>query len=136
MYVLPNWTQFADAINAVALAECGGTVTLQTRVGGVAAADPFTYQNNKDLTIATTSQLYRSGTFDFDLPGGQPISVDITPVNLSDLSKYNPVSWACTANGSAVPFTLTALPSSPWSKITLTVSPNQAISCIQTVALK
>jgi hypothetical protein len=136
MYVLPNWTQFADAINSVALAECGGTVTLQTRVAGVAAADPFTYQNNRDLTIATTSQLYRSGTFDFDLPGGQPISVDITPVNLSDLSKYAPVSWACTANGAAVPFTQTALPSSPWSKITLTVSPNQAISCIQTVALK
>jgi prepilin-type N-terminal cleavage/methylation domain-containing protein len=136
MYVLPNWTQFADAINSVALAECGGTVTLQTRVGGVAAADHFTYQNSKDLTIATTSQLYRSGTFDFDLPGGQPISVDITPVNLSDLAKYAPVSWACTANGSSVPFTQTALPGSPWNKITLTVSPNQAISCIQTVALK
>jgi hypothetical protein len=136
MYVLPNWTQFADAINAVALAECGGTVTLQTRVGTASAADPFTYQNNKDLTIATTSQLYRSGTFDFNLPGGQPISVDISPVNLSDLSKYAPVSWACTANGAAVPFTTTPLPGSPWSKITLTVTPNQAISCIQTVALK
>lgn len=135
MYVLPNWSQFADAINSVALAECGGTVTLQTRIGSSAASDPFTYQNSKDLTIATTSQQYRSGTFDFDLPGGQPISVDITPVNLSNLNRYSPVSWSCKANGVNYPFTQTQLSGSQWSKITLTVSPNQAISCIQTVKL-
>mgnify|MGYP003345181440 FL=1 len=135
MYVLPNWSQFADAVNSVALAECGGTVTLQTRVGTSAAADPFTYQNSKNLTIATTSQQYRSGTFDFDLPGGQPISVDITPVNLSNLNRYSPVSWSCKANGVNYPFTQTQLSGSQWSKITLTVSPNQAISCIQTVKL-
>jgi hypothetical protein len=136
MYILPNWSQFAEAIGSVALAECGGTVTLQTRVGTSPAADPFTYQNSKDLTIATTSQAYRSGTFDFDLAGGASTSVDITPVNLSDISKYAPVSWTCTANGAAYPFTSTALPGSTWKKITLTVAPNQAISCIQTVALK
>ena len=136
LYVLPNFSQFAAAINSVALAECGGTVTMQTRVGTVAAADPFTYQNSQDLTIATTSQQYRSGTFDFDLPGGTPITVDITPVNLSNLSKYEPVSWSCKAGGADYPFTATPIAGSEWSKITLTVAPNLAISCIQTVGLK
>jgi hypothetical protein len=135
MYVLPDWAQFTGALTSVALAECGGTVTLQTRVGGVAAADPFTYQNSQDKTIATTSQQYRSGTFDFDLPNGQPITVDITPVNLSNLSKYDHVSWTCKSAGADYPFTATTIAGTNWKKITLTVSPNQAISCIQTVKL-
>jgi len=134
-YALPNWAQFADAINSVALAECGGTVTVQTRIGSSAAADPFTYQNSQDLTIATTSQQYRSGTFDFDLPGGQPISVDISPVNLSNLSRYEPVSWSCKSAGVDYPFTTSSVEGTQWEKITLTVGPNQAISCIQTVRL-
>ncbi len=133
MYVLPDWAQFAGALNSVALAECGGTVTLQTRVGGTAAADPFTYQNSQDKTIATTSQQYRSGTFDFDLPNGQPVTVDITPVNLSNLSNYDHVSWSCKSAGADYPFTSTLIAGTNWKKITLTVSPNQAISCIQTV---
>ena len=38
-------------------------------VGTAAAADPFTYQNSVDLTTATTSGQFRSGTFDFELAG-------------------------------------------------------------------
>lgn len=134
-YILPNWNQFAGALNAMALAECGGTVTVQTKVAGAPAADPFTYQNSADLTIATTSSQYRSGTFDFDLSGGHNVTADITPLNLSGLTKYAPVSWACKSAGADYPFTTTAIPDSPWSKITLTVSPNTAISCVQTVRL-
>jgi hypothetical protein len=135
LYVLPNWSQFADAIDSVALAECGGTVTLQTRVGTAAAADPFTYQNSVDKKIATTSSLYRSGTFDYDLSGGISTNASITPLNLDTLQKYAPVSWTCKASGVDYPFT-TTLVDGVWSKINLTVSPNKAISCIQTVTLK
>ena len=135
-YATPNWAQFAVALNAMALAECGGTVTVQTKVGTAAAADPFTYQNSADLKTATTSSLFRSGTFDFDLSGGGSKVVDITPLNVSGLSKYEPVSWSCKSAGSDYPFTTTTIAGSPWSKITLTVSPNQAISCVQTVRLK
>lgn len=136
LYVLPNWNQFAGALNSMALAECGGTVTVQTKVGSAAAADPFTYQNSVDLTIATTSSLYRSGTFDFDLSGGTTVVADITPLNVSGLDKYEPVSWTCKSAGTNYPFTTTPIAGSPWSKITLTVAPNQAISCVQTVRLK
>jgi hypothetical protein len=119
LYVLPNWNQFAGALNSMALAECGGTVTVQTKVGSSPAADPFTYQNSVDLTIATTSSLYRSGTFDFDLSGGTTVVADITPMNVSGLGNYEPVSWTCKAAGANYPFTTTPIAGSPWSKITL-----------------
>ena len=35
-----QWTQFAGAMTSMALAECGGTVTLQTKVGSAAARRP------------------------------------------------------------------------------------------------
>ena len=136
MYVLPNWSQFAGALNAVALAECGGTVTVQTRVGTASAADPFTYQNSVDLKVATTSSLYRSGTFDYDLSGGKAVAATITPMNLSTLSKYTPVSWACRSAGVDYPFTTTPVAGTSWSSINLSIGPNEAISCVQTVALK
>ena len=37
MYLLPDWSQFTGALTAVALAECGGTVTIQTKVGSTSA---------------------------------------------------------------------------------------------------
>jgi hypothetical protein len=136
LYVLPNWTQFAGALDGVALAECGGTVTVQTRVGSAAAADPFTYQNSVDLKTATTSSQYRSGTFDYDLSGGKTVTATITPMNLSSLNKYVPVSWSCKSAGADYPFTTVPITGTAWSSVRLSVTPNQAISCIQSVALK
>ena len=47
MYVLPQWSQFGKAMEAVALGECGGTLTLQTKINGTTPApDPFRYQNS------------------------------------------------------------------------------------------
>lgn len=136
-YELPNWTQFSGAMTSMALAECGGTVTLQTKVGSANAADPFTYQSSVDLTTATTSALYRSGTFDYELSSGTAITVSISPMETSTLADYNPVSWSCKAGGVDYPFTTSPMVTgSPWSKITLSVAPNTAVSCVMTVALK
>ena len=134
-YELPNWSQFSGAMTGMALAECGGTVTLQTRVGTAAAADPFTYQNSVDLSTATTSGQYRSGTFDFELAGGGSTTVEITPLSTSTLERYEPEGWTCRSGGVSVPFTETLIDGGPWTKITLTVSPNQAISCVNQVSL-
>ena len=123
-------------MTSMALAECGGTVTLQTKINGVNAADPFTYQSSIDLTTATTSAQYRSGTFDFDLAGGGSVNVTISPLPTSDLSHYNPGGWTCKAAGTAYPFTTTLVDGGPWTSINLTVSPNQAISCVNAVTLK
>ncbi|MCE9621900.1 MAG: VWA domain-containing protein [Actinomycetia bacterium] len=136
-YELPNWTQFSGAMTSMALAECGGTVTLQTKVGTTNASDPFTYQSSVDLTTATTSALYRSGTFDYELSSGTAINVSISPMATSTLDDYNPVGWSCKAGGANYPFTTSPIDTgSPWSKITLSVAPNTAVSCVMTVALK
>ena len=135
-YELPTWDQFAGAMTSMALAECGGTVTLQTKIGTANAADPFTYQSSVDMSTATTSAQFRSGTFDFDLAGGISQSVTITPLITSDLSIYDPVGWTCKAGGAAYPFTTNPIAGGPWSSITLSVTPNQAISCVNSVTLK
>lgn len=136
-YELPNWTQFSGAMTSLALAECGGTVTLQTKVGSANAADPFTYQSSVDLTTATTSAQYRSGTFDYELSNGVAVSATISPMETSTLNDYNPVGWTCKAGGVNYPFTTAPIAAgSPWTKITLSVAPNTAISCVLTVALK
>ena len=74
-YELPNWSQFSGAMTSMALAECGGTVTLQTKIGTANAADPFTYQSSVDMSTATTS----AGT----CRGLQPSR---TPVRISALN--------------------------------------------------
>ena len=130
----PQWTQFSGAMTSMALAECGGTVTLQTKIGNAAAPDPFTYFNSVDKTTATTSSQFRSGTFDFDLAGGGSVNTTISLLNSGNLTHYHPVSWSCKSGGADYPFTVTP-GAGGWSDINLTVSPNQAISCVQTVSV-
>ena len=103
-------------------------------VVGANAADPFTYQSSVDMSTATTSAQFRSGTFDFDLAGGISQSVTITPLITSDLSIYDPVGWTCKAGGAAYPFTTAPVAGhAPWTSITLTVLANKAVSCTQQV---
>jgi Tfp pilus assembly protein PilV len=141
MYILPRWSQFAGALQAVALAECGGTVTLQTQVAGTPAADPFTYQNTKitnaagvdlpsPLTVVTTSSTYVSGTFDFDIPNGQYLDVTFEPQIDSGLSAYRQVGWRCSAGGVARTGTPVPVASSTWTGVRVRVAANEAVSCV------
>ena len=121
-------------MQAIALAECGGTLTIQTRVGsasGPSALDPFTYQNSINQTTVTTTSQFRGGTFDFQTTSS--VTPTITPQNLTDLDHYTPIGWSCTAKGQARTFTTTAVPGTPWSSITVSVGANEAVSCVQTV---
>jgi len=134
LFVLPDYTNFSNALASIALDQCGGTVTLQTRVGATSALDPFTYQNATTLETVQTSAAYRSGTFDVALPGGGSQVVTITPQEFTDITSYTPVSWSCKAGGAPYPFTTTpVVDHAPWTSITLTVEPNKAVSCLQTV---
>ncbi len=144
MYLLPNFNQFAGALEAVALAECGGTLTLQTKVGTVAAADPFTYQHTAStnsaglpipasLTTITTTRTVPSGTFDFTIPNGEWVTVEIQPAPTSGLTSYAPVAWSCRAGANAKAFEAIAIPGSPWTGIRVRLLANEAVSCTQTV---
>ncbi len=151
LFVLPDFAKFADALQSVALAECGGTVTLSTKVGGVRAADPFTYQNTKvfatdggDLqvqpTVVTTSMSFPTGTFDFEIPNGGYVTVEVMPHNLSDLTDYRLVGWSCKAGITDI----TDLEFPPvldvdgvaypgWTGVRVKVRANQAVACSMNV---
>jgi len=145
MYILPQWSQFVAAMQAVSVGQCGGTLTLQTKIGSTAVADPFRYQNsavtdssgtalNVEPRVVTTNQQFTTGTFDFTIPNGQYVDVDIVPQNYSDLSGYQPVAWACKAGITPVSHTSVAIPGqTKWSGIRVRVPANAAISCTLTV---
>jgi Tfp pilus assembly protein PilV len=137
LFVNTSWANFGPALKSVALAECGGTLTVQTKIGGASAADPFEYQNSVDKTVATTSSIYRSGTFDFDVSGGLSTTVTLSPINTGGLNRYMHVSWSCTSGGSEHPFTTTSLgESGGWTSVTVSIPANAAVSCVQNVDLK
>ena len=134
LFVLPNYTNFSSALASVALDQCGGTVTLQTKVGSTNALDPFTYQNMTSNETVKTSAAFRSGTFDIATPGGAAQTVTITPQEFTDLGRYAPAGWSCKSGGAAYPFTTAPVAGhAPWTSITLTVLANKAVSCTQQV---
>lgn len=146
MYVLPQWSQFSRAMEAVALGDCGGTLSLRTRLAnGTPASDPFRYQNSAvtdsggnpvalEPTVVTTNQQFTTGTFDFAIPNGQFVTVDIRPQNFSELTSYTPGAWSCKAGINDRAFTLIDLEgTSTWKGVRVQVAANEAVSCTLTV---
>jgi prepilin-type N-terminal cleavage/methylation domain-containing protein len=147
MYVLNDYSTFGNILKGVALAECGGTLTLQTKIGTSSVADPFKYQQTGQWNSAgavekhagefvTTNGTYKSGTFDFST-GGSFVDVEISPFEPSSLYAPNGTNpWSCTAGGNPITPTVTSIPSSQWKTLKVRVYANQAVSCVQSVKLK
>jgi hypothetical protein len=142
-FISPDWTQFGNALQAIALSECGATLTLQTKLGSASAADPFTYQTTSmtdstgapiefQQTVVTTSRQFPSGTFDYDIPSGKSVTVEIQPQNLDTLKGYTPAAtpWVCKAGANAKSFTTVPISGSAFTGIRVTVSANEAVSCL------
>jgi len=146
MYISPDYTNFGLALQTIALSQCGGTLTLQTKVGSTSAADPFTYQKTaltdsagkplvSDMTVITTTKQFSSGTFDLNISDGTYQTVEIQPQNLSGLSSYKSGTWSCKAGVTNRTFTLVPTASPIFSGIRVKVAANEAVSCVQTVTL-
>jgi hypothetical protein len=146
MYVLPQWSQFTAALQAVALGKCGGTLTLQTKLNGATAVpDPFTYQNSGvtdsggavvklEPKIVRTNQQFTTGTFDFEIADGRFFNVEILPLNLTDLGTYRPNGWTCRAGVNNRAVTAVPITDSIWSGIRVQVGANEAVSCTLSVS--
>jgi hypothetical protein len=137
MYTTTAWSDVQAALKAIALGQCGGTVTLQTRVNGTTPAnDTFTYKNTLDNTNVETSGSKRSGTFDFAIPSGGSVTAEIQQNQTTTLADhYTPSvpAWTCKAGGVPITPTIVDVPGTPWDTIRLNVGANQAVSCIQNV---
>ena len=81
LYSTPDWTKLPKALKAIALGDCGGTLTLQTRLGGSGAPDPFRYQATQqfapdgtelstDRPVVYTNREQTTGNFDLAIDSG------------------------------------------------------------------
>ena len=147
LYTTTDWTLLPKALKAIALGECGGTLTLQTKLNGAPATDPFTYQNSRQISatgeelsfspqVVRTNRQFTTGTFDFNITDGLYRDVVILPENLSDLVGYSPAGWTCRAGTANRSFEVVDIPgaeTSPWKGIKVRVAANEAVSCTQAV---
>ncbi len=168
MFVIPGnddaaWAKLTPAMKAIALGECGGTLTLSTKTSaGTAVSAPFTYENSAVFradgsavtpfqpNVVTTNAQYRTRGFDYAVPGGTYITTEIRPQASSVLLRFQPLGWECRAgarvltaaeiNETPIDLTVTnpdgsttTVPSG-WSKINVRVGANEAVACVLRVA--
>jgi Tfp pilus assembly protein PilV len=153
MYFLPEFSQFAGALKAIALADCGGTLTVQTMEDGVNTAATFEYANTKltsttavslstNKSLIVTDDQAPSGTLDFAIGGYPAVNVELMPtMTTTTQTLYKPVAqaggsaWVCSAGGVNRAVTEVAIPGETvWKGISVTVASNEAVSCILNVA--
>jgi hypothetical protein len=138
--------QFGAAMRASALKDCGGTLTVQTRLpDGTPVGDEFVYENSEyrddtgavvstEPRVVTTSSSFRTGTFDFDIPPSTDyFSVDVVPQGLETLTGYAFGGWSCRAGGAPKGITPIPITDSTFQGFTVDVAANAAVSCILTV---
>lgn len=132
--VASDFTKFSEALEDIALAECGGTLTVQTRTTSGATA-PFNLRYTSGAEQVTTSRIAKSGTFDINLAGESSSTIQLIP-SVTDLGAsggFTAQSWSCRSRGADLPFTQLD-PSDPAAGIELTVQANGAVACTLTVA--
>lgn len=167
MFVLGNdaaaWDKLTPVMKAIALGECGGTLTLSTRTAaGAKVGTPFTYENSAvyrsdgsivspfEPNVVTTNAENRTRGFDYAVPGGTYITTEIRPQASSAMLGYEPIAWECRAGARPLsaaeineqpielvitrPDGTTQTVPSGWSKISVRIAANEAVSCVLKVA--
>ena len=135
LLVTSDWNQFGGALVEIALVDCGGTLTVQTRDQAGRPADAeVTYEVGAE--VVTTSRIVKAATFDIPLSGIPSAVVQLIPQSL-DGTGYTAQSWNCRAGGqNLVAGTDFSLIDSldPAAGINVTVAANAAVSCTMRVA--
>ncbi len=137
LYVLDQFEELKKALETVALKDCGGTVTIRTRLDdGTSEGQKFgpevVYENQIDATTRTVATTFRfpTGTFDFEIATGS-ITTVVQPQVSSSMSSYvmSPRGWECRAGASPLTQTLVPLADPHFSGVSVTLNANQAASC-------
>jgi hypothetical protein len=123
------------ALKTVALKDCGGTLTIRTRLASGGDGQKFgpevVYENvyEENTRTVATSAGYPAGTFDFDLEGAS-LTTSATPQVSSALAGYRLDRWDCRAGPadiaeSQVPITGNA----DFQGVQVSIPANAAVSC-------
>ncbi|WP_394937157.1 hypothetical protein [uncultured Ilumatobacter sp.] len=134
MFITSDFSKLPSALSAIALSQCGGTLTMQTDFNGSPAPVDVTYESNGGETV-TTSLINRAATFDVTVPGGAGADITVTPQPLG-ATGYAAQSWSCKTKGAVIaPGETWSLvnPADPGEGIDVRVLANQAMACTLSV---
>lgn len=136
LMITSQFSAIGPALTQIALGECGGTVTLQTKKSdGTNATADVTYeaQVGPEVQQITTSQINRAAAVDMTFPAGvTQVSTTIVP---RAVAGYTATGWSCKSRGVNLPAgRWSVIGGDPAKGIQLTVNANEAIACTMTVS--
>lgn len=139
LYLLNGFGGLTDALRTVALKDCGGTLTIRTRLASGGDGEKFVpevvYENvgvtgdgGATRTVATSGS-FPTGTFDFELAGAS-VTTQVIPQISSNLTNYRLDRWECRAGPTELAETEIDLEgSTDFKGVEVTLGANQAASC-------
>ncbi len=126
-----SFAQLGNVLRSISAAVCGGTVTVQKRIeqAGVLSEATGTWSYTTDVGVRDldTSQS-SSATFDFTFPHGtttRTVQITETPK-----SGYTFVRAECSSAGTALPASRLQSPSDGSPGVIVTLTPDEAVSCL------
>ena len=130
-----DFSQFGGALESIALAECGGTLTVQTRKpDGQPLTSTVTYEvtgDDRPLTESSTSAVSKTAVFDISAGGGASADVLLKPRTL-DGTGYVADDWVCRSRNVEIsdPARVDAAGPAALDGLNLTVQANEAMACV------
>lgn len=143
VYVSPSFNDIKPALRAIAVGECGGSLTLQTKLGANNVTQPFVYQNVAQYKTdgvteitgipretVTTNVETTTGVFQFKMES--PRWIDVRPYNTDSIAGFSYNGWSCRRG--AMPLDesdvqIVPVAGSPWPTLRVKVTANDAVSC-------
>lgn len=134
LLVTNNLNNVSSALSEIALSECGGTLTVQTRVGSTAGPNAdidVTYRI--DAEQSSTSAVRKAATFDVAVASGSDVAVQLVPQ--IDTPGWEATGWSCTSKGVDLGSDYGEITAgTPGDGIDITVGANDAVACTMAVA--
>jgi len=126
-----SFAQLGNVLRSISAAVCGGTITVQKRIeqAGVLSEATGTWSYTTDVGVRDldTSQS-SSATFDFTFPSGtttRTVQITETPK-----SGYTFVRADCSSGGIAIPASRLRSPTDGSPGVIVTLTPDEAVSCL------
>ncbi len=133
-----NFSEFGGALDSIALSECGGTLTVQTRLRSDTSPlrETVGYEVSAEdmpLTEASTSAVNKSAAFDISTDGGASVEILLKPRSL-DGTGYRADGWTCRTKNVEITdsskMSLHDAGEGAAGGIDLTVAANEAVACV------
>ena len=126
-----SFAELGNVLRSISAAVCGGTITVQKRIEQAGALSEATgtwsYTTDVGVRDLDTSQS-SSATFDFTFPNGtttRTVQITETPK-----SGYTFVRAECSSGGIAIPTSRLRSPTDGSPGVIITLTPDEAVSCL------